>query len=385
MVDLSRVGERGKLKPRREPHWMRLSSGCFVGFRPSKRGGAGTWIARVYNEETGRYLVKSLGDYGDALGNEVFARAKKDTEAIAELVERGGDPRPNFETVSDVCRYYARSRSDAEGRFRRYVYGDPIAKVKIGKLRRRHLLDWRERLENTPALVSRRKNGNREFRERAASSVNRDMAVLRAALSTVLQKGAPQTEAAWQEALKPTPNADGRRTLYLDRMQRKKLLAVTDKEAEPFVHALCLLPLRPGALASLRCQDFEPRTSELAIGKDKNGKPRRIKLPTRATELVRMQAQGKPPSAPLFARLNGTPWNKNSWKKPIKLAAKAADLPADTTAYTLRHSTITDLVIAGLPLLTIAQISGTSAEMIERHYGHLTSEAATQALQTLAI
>ena len=150
-----------------------------------------------------------MGDYGDALGNEVFTRARKDTEAIAELIESGGDPRPNFETVSDVCRYYARSRSDAEGRFRRYVYGDPIAKVKIGKLRRRHLQDWPERLENTPALVSRRKNGNREFRERAASSVNRDMAVLRAALSTVLQKGAPQTEAAWQEALKPTPNADG--------------------------------------------------------------------------------------------------------------------------------------------------------------------------------
>lgn len=67
------------------------------------------------------------------------------------------------------------------------------------------------------------------------------------------------------------------------------------------------------------------------------------------------------------------------------MAAKAADLPPTATAYTLRHSTITDLVKAKLPLLTIAQISGTSVEMIEKHYGHLANEAAVEALGTLAL
>jgi hypothetical protein len=38
-----------------------------------------------------------------------------------------------------------------------------------------------------------------------------------------------------------------------------------------------------------------------------------------------------------------------------------------------------------LPLLTIAQISGTSAEMIERHYGHLANGAALRALDSLAL
>ena len=55
-----------------------------------------------------------------------------------------------------------------------------------------------------------------------------------------------------------------------------------------------------------------------------------------------------------------------------------------TTAYTLRHSTITDLVTSGLPILTIAQISGTSVEMIEKHYGHLRNDAALTALEQLA-
>ena len=84
-------------------------------------------------------------------------------------------------------------------------------------------------------------------------------------------------------------------------------------------------------------------------------------------------------------RANGKAWDKDSWKKPIASAVKAGELPAGTTAYTLRHSTITDLVSAGLPLLTIAQISGTSAEMIERHYGHLASDAAMKALGELAL
>ena len=53
--------------------------------------------------------------------------------------------------------------------------------------------------------------------------------------------------------------------------------------------------------------------------------------------------------------------------------------------YTLRHSVITDLVAAGLPLLTVAQISGTSAEMIEKHYGHLVRQAAVEALATLTL
>ena len=146
-----------------------------------------------------------------------------------------------------------------------------------------------------------------------------------------------------------------------------------------------MLPLRPGALAALKAGDFDKRTSELTIGKDKTGKARRIQLPAGAAALLTAQSKSKLPAAPLFTRGNGKAWDKNSWKLPIGAAVKAAGLPGDATAYTLRHSTITDLVSAGLPLLTIAQISGTSAEMIERHYGHLASDAAVKALGELAI
>lgn len=135
------------------------------------------------------------------------------------------------------------------------------------------------------------------------------MAVLRAALRKVLPPGAPDTPGAWQEALKPTANADGRRTLYLDRTQRRKLLATIVAEAAPFVRGLCLLPLRPGALAALTAGDFDKRTAELTIGRDKTGKPRRIQLPAEAAKLLTAQSKNKLPGAPLFMRANGKAWD----------------------------------------------------------------------------
>jgi integrase len=123
----------------------------------------------------------------------------------------------------------------------------------------------------------------------------------------------------------------------------------------------------------------------LTIGKDKSGKPRRILVPRAAAKLLAAQAKSKLLDTPLLRRANGQPWDKETWKRPIAAAVIEAKLPIGATAYTLRHSTITDLVNAGLPLLTVAQISDTSAEMIERHYGHLNRRAAADALAGLAL
>jgi hypothetical protein len=386
-LDLSRVGKREELKARREPHWQRLRAGCFLGYRPSKRGGAGTWIARAYDADADRYRVKSLGDFGALPPNERFVTAKKEAEKLAELVEAGGEIRRKVETVADACREYLKERPGpiAEGVFRRHVYGDPIAKVTLDKLRRHHVKEWRKRLEDAPAMLSRSKGTVRRTKVRAPSTVNRDMAPFRAALNKVLAPGTPGTEGAWHEALKPFKNADKRRLLYLEKSQRRKLLEYVGAEAEPFVRALCLLPLRPGAMAALVAGDFDKRTSELTIGKDKADGGRRILVPADAASLFAAQAKGKLPAAPMFMRASGNAWDRNTWGDAIEGSVKAAHLPERTTAYTLRHSTITDLVTAGLPLLTIAQISGTSAEMIERHYGHLARDAAVKALEALAL
>lgn len=390
MADLSRIGEREKLKPRsgNEPHWHRLRQGVYLGYRPSRKKGGGIWFARFYDAEVNRNARKRLGDYGTLSGHDVFKQAKADAEAWAETVETGGERARDMETVKDACEAYLEHKpgSIAEGVFRRHVYSDPIAKVKLDKLRRHHLKAWRKRLEQAPAAATRTKDDDKKrTKERSKSTVNRDMVPLRAALGMVLKPGAPNTDAAWQEALRPFKGADKRRELYLDREERKQMIALTCDEAKPLVKALCLLPLRPGALASLTVRDFDKRTRALTVGKDKNGNPRQLTMPQMIADFFEAQVRDKLPTASIFARANGEAWNKDAWKHPIKDAVNAAGLPRAASAYTLRHSVITDLIRARLPILTVAQLSGTSVAMIEKHYGHLVRDDAEEALASIAI
>lgn len=389
MPDLSKIGQRERLRPKAgdEPHWLRLRAGSYLGFRPSKRGGRGTWFARAYDPDTGKYRRKALGDYSSLTGHEIFSAARKETETWTDQVESGGVRAENIETVGDACRTYLedKPRSIASGVFRRHVFADPVAKVRLDKLRRHHLLGWRKRLEEAPALISRNKNGETRTKRRAYSTVNRDMAPLRAALGRVLSPGSPNTDAAWQEALKPRKGVDKRRDLYFDRGERRRLVQATSEEAAAFVMALCLLPLRPGALASLRSRDFDSRTRTLTIGEDKNGRPRQIAVPQIIADFLTEQTKGRLPAAHVFMRRDGRGWDKDAWKHPIKAAVHAAELPGAASAYTLRHSVITDLIRDGLPALTVAQLSGTSIAMIERHYGHLVLGDAEQALARLAL
>ena len=389
MADLSRIGERNALRsrPGNEPHWQRLRAGCYLGYRPSKRGGKGTWIARAYDEDACKYCRKGLCDYGTLSGHDVFTAAKKDAEAFAELVETGGLRPEKLETVADACRSYLEVKPGpiVAGVFRRHVVSDPIARVKLNKLRKHHLRDWRKRLEETPALLTRNKKGVKRTKDRAPATVNRDMVPLRAALWRVLSPGLPNTDAAWQEALKPAKGAGRRRELYLDRLERKRLLDAMVDDAEPFFRALCLLPLRPGAMAALTVRNFDKRTRTLTIGADKNGRPRQITVPQSIADFLTRQCQDKLPSAWLFTRADGVAWSKDKWKDPIKDAVRAAGLPQAATAYTLRHSVITDLVRGGLPILTVGQLADTSVAMIEQHYGHLVRSDAEQALAALAL
>ncbi len=381
-MDLSTVRSREKLVARREPFWHKLATGQFLGYRPSKVGKGGNWIARYYDSETQRQHLRALGDWGHLPQSERFSAASAEArEWFAHLSEGGATAAIS---VRQACEQYAVTNSDAAKRFPRYVYGDPIAKVLLHKLSREHVRSWRERLTKRPALVTRTKVGAATTRPRAAATINRDMVCLRAALNLALDRGQVLTNRAWRVPLKPL-TAGARRRVYLDRDQRRALLAALPDDLRAFAHALCLLPLRPGALAALCVRDFDARRSELSIGKDKSGQDRKLLLPPVTASMFKAQTRLKMPGAPLFARINGSAWSKDAWKWPFKDAARNAGLPEDATAYALRHSTITDLITGGLDLMTTAEIAGTSVRMIEAHYKHLSREQAARALAGLGL
>lgn len=391
-ANLNTVAARDKLKPRDATYWQKLDSGCHLGFRRLTSKSVGSWYARYNNSENGERPKKSLGEFGGLPASERFSAAKREAEAWFEHLGKGGQVRP--ETVKALCANYVdhlratkgdKAADDAKGRFTRWIDNSPIGQVEVNKLTMARVEKWRNALAATQSKVSRDNRETPLTRPRAASTVNRDMTALRSALNYAHTRGHVTSDLAWLVALKPFKNADGRRVLYLDRDQRRALLKAAAPDIRTFLHCLSLLPLRPGALAHLAAGQFISRLSTLVVGRDKAGGDRSILLPPATAKLFAAATQGKPAEAPLLSRADGTRWNKDSWKGPIKDAAQLAGLSTSTTAYTLRHSVITDLVVGGLDLLTVAQLAGTSVVMIERHYGHLRKGRAAEALASLEL
>jgi len=389
---ISTVAARDKLKVRREPYWTRISAGCQLGYRKMSAATPGTWIAKYRDTETGHRDKRSLGAFTELAASLRYDAAKRAAEEWFVHLGKGGTA--EAVTVKVACKNYVkhvrdtrgdRPADDLEMRFKRWVYSDALAGTELGKLTKTKVEAWRKALAKTPVVINRDKRAEPVTRPRAASSVNRDISALRAALNYAHDAGQVTTDLAWRVALRPAKNADGRRDAYLDMAQRKALAAKAAPDLALLLRGLSLVPLRPGALAALTAGSFDKRLGVLTIGKDKAGKDRRIKLPEATAAFFAEQAENKLPKAPLFAQASGRSWNKDDWKGPIKEAAASADLAPTTTAYTLRHSVITDLVTGGLDLLTVAQLSGTSVVMIERHYGHLRADHAAAALAALAI
>ncbi len=387
MAKLSRVVDREKLKPRRDPYWEKISSGCFLGFRKMSASSSGSWSARFYDEHSNKQVYKTLGDFSELAPSERFDEAQSAAREWFKHLGKGGASEAL--TVKEVCeRYVNRTTSergekagvDVQQRFVRYVYDEKIAKIVIDKLRPTHLEEWRKTLRETPTM-----SGPRKGKKRSDSALNRDMACLKAAFNLAYRDGLTTSDFAWRNQLMAVKNADRRRRTYLDLEQRKTLISKCPSDLANLVEAMCLLPLRPGAFADLKVGSFDSRLSTLNVGKDKSGHDRLISLPPRAANFFKNMCVNKLPTAHILTRANGKHWEKDYWKTPFKQAVADADLPPATTLYALRHSAITDLIHSGVDTLTVSQVSGTSIAMIEKHYGHLTHAHTKKSLEALML
>lgn len=388
MPNISKVSDRSKLKPRRDPYWAKIAKGCFVGFRKMTAGTSGTWVARNLDEASGKQQFKALGDFTELPDHQRYDAASKAAQAWFEHLGKGGSVEAM--TVAGACKRYVqnlretkgdKAADDAQARFDRHVLNDQkLSCVELTKLTPAHIDAWRKALRAKPAPT-----GPNKGKQRSDSAINRDMNTFRAALNYTYKDGLTTSDFAWRGKLAPIKNADKRRDVYLDRTQRKKLIECAAPDMADFLRALSMLPLRPGALAALTVGNFDKRLGVLTIGKDKAGGDRKISLPDSTAAFFTGHCKGKLPGAFILTNSAGRPWGRDTWGYQFEKAAKLAELPPKATAYSIRHSTITDLIHAGVDSMTVAQLAGTSVAMIEKHYGHLTRDHARAALAALAL
>jgi integrase len=376
--EIDKATVRDKLPTRREPYWgAPVERGLFVGFRRLDHGG--NWIARCRTHD-GRQVYQSLGPVTPA--ND-FDTAKREARRWAKHVESGVKVDRTM-TVGDFCRDYvedmrqagrARAALDTDKRCARIIHADPIGAIRADKLAQRHIEEWLTRM--AAGKLAGRKTGIP-----SKATINRNLTTLKAALNRgVRRREIPQERTIEWASIAPHPNADGKREIYLDLAQRRALLAAAGPDLRDMLTCIALTGCRPGDPAVMLRKDYDARTATAKF-RTKTGE-RTIPVSAAAKALFDRVAKGKLPNAHLFTN-GGVPWTAQTRAVQVKAAAAEAGLPAGVVAYTLRHCWITDAIIGGMDVVTVAKISGTSLEMINQTYGHLVHDAARDKLAGIA-
>lgn len=374
-VSIDKATVRNQLSPRREPYWgAPIAHGLFLGFRRTEFGG--TWIARLHDVDK-RHRYHSIGVLSVDLDHEAARKAalawKRNVDAGVKVVD--------VETVADACREYVQDREkqkgpatahDADLRFRRTIYDDPIGRLPLARITQKRIEEWRDALAV----------GSGDVKPLSPASLNRTLTALKAALNYAMSRRYVSPERAIEWGMVKPFRVDNRRDLFLDLTQRRALLQHANGGARDLIEAVMLTGARAGELTSAKRSQFDARTASMTfIGK--TGK-RSVPLSPSVVMLFKRLAQGKLPTANLFTRDDGKPWGVSDWDGLVRGAAFSAQLPSGVCLYTLRHSFITEAITGGLSPLDVARIVGTSLVMIDKHYGHLAHTAARERLAAVS-
>ncbi len=368
--------KRDRLAPRREPYWAPLQKGAAVGFRKLENG-TGTWIAR-WRDDEGKQKYRALGEF------DKFDDAAKAARAWLESCETGA--KPGVTTVKEVCEDYTKAlraegrhatAKDAEGRFARLVYEASIGKLPIDRLRATNVANWlNEQIEDD-------EDADDEDVRRSKDSANRNLATLKAALNRARQQRLVATDAGWATVQK-FPKVGARRPdAFLGLEQRKALLAACPDDLAQFVKAALLTGARPGELATLNAGDLDKKLGALSLT-GKTGR-RTVAISAAAVEFLAIASKDKLPAAPMLSTAYGQRWDKDAWKKVFKSAVEAAKLPDAVVMYSLRHTAISEMILAGMDSFIVAKLTGTSVAMIEANYGHLEHGVVAAKLDRIAM
>ena len=362
MADITRQRTRERLKARREPYWLRIEKGAYLGFRR----GPDTWIARWRGRDA-RQQYRAVGEGIDF--DEAKRRAEQWLSQLAASpvrISKRGTVRAALEAYLADLRRHGREDTarEVEGRFESYVWDDHLALLELESLTLDDFEEWRDRLRSG--------NTNR--------SVNRRVRAVVAALNRAHRLGHVGNPESWRIVpLTDDVEDDGETAIFLSAEQRRGLIESASPEAAAFFRGLELTGARPKELSAALAGALEGDTLKLSHRK---GRPAKLRtriavLSVEGAKFFADQAKSKLPTAYLFTEDGAQPWRRHIWAREFRAAAenynkvakRAQRLPAGASAYSFRHARISELLqVHGIDPLTVAAQTGTSLTMIQKHY-----------------
>lgn len=368
------VAARKALAPRPAPYFQRLEKGGFIGFR-KLNDGTGSWVVR-WRDENGKQINKTLGTYDS------FDLACK---AAREWIEHAKGGSTEEVSVEEACKRYVKDRlsakgkataADAEGRFRRLVYDKPIGRLTLSVLKTAHLTDWRNAQVDSVGEDNDDDADDPDAERRAKDSTNRNLATLKAALNHAYRMGLVSSTAQW-DRVQSYMGVAKRREHFLTSIERKKLIAAAPADLTKFIKAILLTAARPGELATAKVGELD-KSGYLTLD-GKTGR-RTFNISPAALEHLSLCAGERDGEEPLLVRDDGEAWTRYYWRDLFQETRAAAGLGDGVVMYSLRHCAISEMIVSGIDVMTVAKMAGTSIAMVQRHYGHLIKEKITAQL-----
>lgn len=364
--------KRAKLPKQDEPHWQRIEARCYLGYRKTEHG-AETWVARYTRK--GKYVKHALGELAEMDFDAAQAKARDWFTLLKGGVSTKG-------SVEDVCKKYVeskrgekgdRSANDADVLFKQHIYGKEFGQLKFSELTSTEVEAFRNSLVTD---------------DRSKARVNRVMRRVKAAFNWGFEQKPPLciSDLAWRslKKLKGAGAADGARDVYLTPAQIKALIAESGADLASLIKGLAFTGARPfqnSELLVAKKGDLDLKQKTLKLRHFKGGgdeNKREVPLSDSAVDFFRELSKDKVGSETLLFTKEGRAWRRDEWAEEIKAAINAANakiedpekrVPTTTVMYSLRHTTISQWLKAGIGIERVAKWAGTSVKMIEDYYG----------------
>jgi integrase len=366
---------RGRLKQRHAPHWRQIHVGLSIGYRKGKKGGV--WMVRKLNGHD-TYIFDRLGnadDHADANGIDVLSYAQAHAKAL-EVSDK--KPRATYvpytvkQASEDYMAWFKGERKSAtatEQTINAHIlpqFGDR----RVDSLTTEELNRWKQKLVTSP--IRRRgklievPDDPEAIRKRKASA-NRILTVFKALLNRAWEHNKIKDNTEWKR-VKAFEDVDEARMIFLQPDQCKRLVNAAQGAFRAYLQTLLYTGARPGKeLEFIRVQDFDCNAGTLRIPDGKTG-GRDVFLNDEAVRFFTRLTAGRNPDDCLLLKDDGKPWGRNNHARPMRDAVAVAKLPKETNAYALRHTFISLALKNGMNLKVLADSTGTSIRMIEKHY-----------------
>lgn len=257
----------------------------------------------------------------------------------------------------------------------------PLSKISTYDIER-----YKKHRRSENAISRKLPDGSLVYKDHPPSNgtINRELAVLSHILNKAVEWGWLQHKAAVIHRLKESTG----RITYLTVSQTEKLISCAMEDGCPDIYPFIVIAtetsMRKAEILSIRKRNIDLERRIIYVPRAKSG-PREQPITQYLADFLAKYIEASQPGTDwLFPSPAAREGHRVDIRKPFRRVVEAAGLdPSQVVRHTLRHTSITHLVQAGVDLPTVKRISSHKTLAMVERYAHQNGEHIQAAMDRL--